>query len=85
MKVYVITLEWDSNADKGSEILTKGFSTLEQAQAKINELFEQEHENGWFDENDDDVYIEQNETNWLIDVNCREKYVECEIVEIEID
>lgn len=85
MKVYIVTLEWDTESGKEFEVSQQGFSTLEKAQAKVKELFEQENENGWFDKDDESVNIEYQSNGWSIDVNYYEKYVMCEIVEIEID
>lgn len=85
MKGYVITLEWDINSGKEFEILTQGYSTLEEAQAKLKELFEEEQFKGWFDENDEDTIITHTETSWVIDVNYYDKYCQCEIVKIEFD
>lgn len=85
MKKFVITLEWEVGSGKEFEILKQGYSTLEQAQEKLQSLYEDEFANGWFNEDDEDTEIEHYDTSWYINVNCYDKYCQCEIVEIEFD
>lgn len=85
MKKYVITLEWEVGSGKEFEILKQGYSTLEQAQEKLQSLYEDEVANGWFNEEDDDTTITKTETSWVIDVNYYDKYCQCEIVEIDFE
>lgn len=83
MKKFAITLECEIESERTFKVLTQGYSSLDQAQEKLKSLYEDEVRKGWFDENDEDTFINKTETSWEVDVNYYDKFCICQIVEIE--
>lgn len=84
MKVYILTLEYQVESGREFEVLRKGYSNLEDAKKHLNRLYEDEVQLGWFKEDAEDVTITKTDTLWFVDLNCYEKYCQCEIIEVEV-
>ncbi len=85
MELFVITQEWETEGVKEFELLVKGYKTFEEAKVMLDELFEDEKANGWFDEHDENTTISTSENGWSVVVGDYEKWIDCYINKIIID